>query len=54
MGIGWLIKRQTASHKVLERPDFPDVVFAFHDGEDIDPRMLAGIAKSTGLTPDDL
>jgi predicted RNA binding protein YcfA (HicA-like mRNA interferase family) len=30
------------------------VVFAFHDGEEIGPRMLARIAKRTGLTPDDL
>ena len=25
-----------------------------HDGEEIGPRMLARIAKRTGLTPDDL
>jgi predicted RNA binding protein YcfA (HicA-like mRNA interferase family) len=30
------------------------VVFAFHDGEQIGPQMLARIAKHTGLTPDDL
>jgi hypothetical protein len=30
------------------------VVFAFHDGEEIGPQMLARIAKRTGLTPDDL
>ncbi len=29
-------------------------VFAFHDREEIGPRMLARIAKRTGLTPDDL
>jgi len=28
--------------------------FAFHDREEIGPRMLARIGKSTGLTPDDL
>ena len=49
-----MVKRQTGSHKVLERPGWPDVVFAFHDGEEIGPRMLARIAKVTGLTPDDL
>lgn len=52
--IGWTIKRQTGSHKILERPDYPNVVFAFHDGDEIGPRMLARIAKSTGLTPEDL
>jgi len=29
-------------------------VFAFHDGEEIGPRMLARIARRTGLTPEDL
>jgi hypothetical protein len=29
-------------------------VFAFHDGDEIGPRMLARIAKHTGLTPDDV
>jgi len=53
--IGWTTKRQSAtSHHVLERPGWPDFVFAFHDGEEIGPRMLARIAKRTGLTPDDL
>lgn len=52
--IGWKIKRQTGSHLVLERPGWPDVVFAFHDNDEIGPRMLARIAKVTGLTPEDL
>ena len=53
--IGWSIKRQTGgSHRVLERAAWPDFVFAFHDKEEIGPRMLARIAKHTGLTPDDL
>jgi hypothetical protein len=28
--------------------------FNFHDGEEIGPRMLARIAKHTGLGPEDL
>jgi predicted RNA binding protein YcfA (HicA-like mRNA interferase family) len=52
--IGWTIKRQTGSHRVLTRPNWPDFVFAFHDQEEIGPRMLARIAKRTGLEPDDL
>jgi predicted RNA binding protein YcfA (HicA-like mRNA interferase family) len=52
--IGWRVKRQTGSHKILERPDWPDVVFAFHDNEEIGPRMLARVAKVTGLNPKDL
>lgn len=53
--IGWSIKRQSGtSHRVLSRPGWPDFTFAFHDREEIGPRMLARIAKHTGLTPDDL
>jgi len=52
---GRSVKRQSGgSHKVLSRPGWPDVVFAFHDRDEIGPRMLARIAKRTGLTPDDL
>jgi hypothetical protein len=29
-------------------------VFAFHDQDEIGPRMLARIAKHSGLTPKDL
>jgi predicted RNA binding protein YcfA (HicA-like mRNA interferase family) len=54
MRIGWEIKRQTGSHRVLTRPGWPDFVFAFHDSEELGPRMLARIAKRTGLKPDDL
>jgi len=52
--IGWRIKRQSGSHKTLAREGWADVVFAFHDGEEIGPRMLARLAKHTGLTPEDL
>ena len=52
--IGWQMKRQTGSHRVLERPGWPDVVFAFHDRDEIGPRMLARLAKVTGLKPEDL
>jgi predicted RNA binding protein YcfA (HicA-like mRNA interferase family) len=53
--IGWSIKRETAgSHRTLSRPGWPDYVFAFHEGEEIGPRMLARIAKKTGLRPADL
>lgn len=52
---GWSIKRETgSSHRVLERPGWPDYVFAFHDEEEIGPRMLARVAKKTGLSADDL
>ena len=52
--IGWTLKRQSGSHKTLARPGWPDVVFAFHDRETVGPRMLARVAKRTGLKPEDL
>ena len=53
--IGWAIKRQGGgSHRVLARPGWAEFVFAFHDDDEIGPRMLARIAKRTGLQPDDL
>ena len=52
--IGWSVKRQSGSHRTLTRAGWPDYVFAFHDGEEIGPRMLARVAKHTGLTVTDL
>jgi predicted RNA binding protein YcfA (HicA-like mRNA interferase family) len=52
--IGWETKRQSGSHRVLAREGWADFVFAFHDREEVGSRMLARIAKQTGLTPDDL
>jgi len=52
--VGWSIKRQSGSHRVLERAGHPDYVFAFQDSEEIGPRMLSRISKQTGLAPDDL
>lgn len=52
--IGWEIKRQNGSHRVLSRLGWPDYVFAFHDGDELGPAIMAKIAKRTGLTPNDL
>ena len=52
--LGWHVKRQSGSHRTLARDGWPDVVFAFRDGEELGPRMLARIAKHTGLKPGDL
>jgi predicted RNA binding protein YcfA (HicA-like mRNA interferase family) len=52
--IGWEIKRQKGSHKTLSREGWTDYVFAFHDGEEIGSKMMARIAKKTGLKPEDL
>jgi len=53
--IGWSLKREgRGSHRILERSGFPDFTFAFHDADEIGPRMLARVAKHTGLNPSDL
>jgi predicted RNA binding protein YcfA (HicA-like mRNA interferase family) len=52
--LGWQLKRQSGSHRTLSREGWPNFVFAFHDGEELGPRMLARIAKHTGLQAEDL
>jgi predicted RNA binding protein YcfA (HicA-like mRNA interferase family) len=53
--IGWEIKRQSgSSRRVLTKSGWLDLVFAFHEQEEIGPKMLARIGKRTGLTPKDL
>jgi predicted RNA binding protein YcfA (HicA-like mRNA interferase family) len=52
--LGRAIKLQSGSHRTLAREGWPDVVFAFHDDDEIGPRMLARLAKHTGLRPEDL
>ncbi|HXK61716.1 MAG TPA: type II toxin-antitoxin system HicA family toxin [Acidobacteriota bacterium] len=51
---GWNMKRQTGSHKTLSKPGWGDYVFAFHDDDEIGPRMLARISKRTRLKLSDL
>ena len=46
--IGWVMKRESGSHRTLARAGWPDFVFAFHDKDEIGPKMLARIAKRTG------
>jgi predicted RNA binding protein YcfA (HicA-like mRNA interferase family) len=52
--IGWTIKRESGSHRTLTREGWPDFGFAFHDSDEIGPRMVARVAKHTGLQPEDL
>ena len=49
--IGWSIKRESSSHKILSRPGWSDVVFAFHDREEIGPKMLAVSQRIQALNP---
>ena len=56
--IGWSERERVSksgSHKQLVHPHYPyEFTWAFHDGEEIGPRMLARIAKRTGLKPEDI
>ena len=54
LACGWHIKRQRGSHRVLGKNGYPNFVFAFHDREEIGPKMLARMSKHTGLAPEDL
>lgn len=55
LNIGWSLKREgKGSHRILEREGYPDFTFAFHDSDEVGPRMLARVAKHTGLSPSDL
>ncbi len=56
--IGWREKPRISkggSHKQLVHSEFPyEFTWAFHEGMEIGPVMLARIAKKTGLKPEDL
>ncbi|MCX6153673.1 MAG: type II toxin-antitoxin system HicA family toxin [Candidatus Kapabacteria bacterium] len=52
--IGLKLKREKGSNKILTKEGFEDFVFAFHDKEEIGPKMLARISKHTNLKPDNL
>src|ERR1017187_3775734 len=47
--IGWRVQRQRGSHRLLTRPGWPDYEFAFHDRDEIGPRMPAG--NGIGVMP---
>jgi predicted RNA binding protein YcfA (HicA-like mRNA interferase family) len=53
--LGWIEveRKSSGSHRQLMRSGVR-FTWAFHDGEEIGPRMLARIAKATGLKPEDL
>lgn len=53
--IGWSVKREAkGSHKVMQREGFSNFIWAFHDRDEIGPKMLARISKRTGLQAGDL
>jgi predicted RNA binding protein YcfA (HicA-like mRNA interferase family) len=58
LSIGWSEKpgvSKGGSHSQLVHPGYPhEYTWAFHDRDEIGPKMLARIAKQTGLKPQDL
>jgi predicted RNA binding protein YcfA (HicA-like mRNA interferase family) len=54
--IGWTVVREKAgSHVQLRHPGYAEgYTWAFHDSVEIGPKMLARIAKKTGLMPENL
>lgn len=54
--LGWVEHHviKGSSYQQLTRPGYADFTWAFHDSDEIGPKMLARIAKKTGLTPQDL
>ena len=52
--IGWSVKRQSGSHRLLVKAGWSDYEFSFHDHAEVGPKMIARIAKHTGLKPEDL
>lgn len=52
---GWEEVRQSGSHKFLRHPvTNKTFTFAFHQGDEIGPKLLAKIAKQTDLKPEDV
>lgn len=52
--VGWTVSRQRGSHRRLVRPGYAPMTFAFHDGDELGPRMVAKIAKDAGLSASDI
>jgi predicted RNA binding protein YcfA (HicA-like mRNA interferase family) len=51
---GWVEIRKKGSHRTLQRHDGRTILFSFHEGEEIGPRMMARVAKDADLKPEDL
>ncbi len=53
---GWRPKHPATggSHVVMVKDGWPAYTWSFHESREIGHRMVAKVAKQTGLTPDDL
>ncbi|MDQ6664151.1 MAG: type II toxin-antitoxin system HicA family toxin [Acidobacteriota bacterium] len=53
--VGWSVKaNKGSSHKQLTHPVYGEVTWAFHDGDEIGPKMLARLAKVYRFKREDL
>jgi len=53
--LGWSVKTQKgSSHKQMVHPEHGEATWAFHDGEEIGPKMMARLAKTFHFTREDL
>jgi predicted RNA binding protein YcfA (HicA-like mRNA interferase family) len=52
--IGWRMKRQRGSHRLLSKSGWPDYTFAYHDRAELGRGALELLGKKTGLRPRDL
>lgn len=51
--LAYRVARQSGSHRTLESPEWPRLVFAFHDKATIPPGLVRSLLeKKVGLTPD--
>jgi predicted RNA binding protein YcfA (HicA-like mRNA interferase family) len=48
--LGWAIKRQRGSHRVLSRAGWEDFVFSFHDNEELGPHAGSNRKKDGSYT----
>lgn len=49
--LGYEIKKQTGSHRKMQSPQHPDVLFSYHDGASVAPGVVRKILeKDVGLT----
>ena len=52
--LGYRIVRQTGSHRVMEAPNRPTLVFSFHDNQTIRPSTVRDIlCNQVGLSEQD-
>jgi predicted RNA binding protein YcfA (HicA-like mRNA interferase family) len=47
--LGWREKRRSGSHRIFEREGWSDATLAFHDGDEVGPKMLGRDRAGTRL-----